>query len=47
MEKPSTVFWSVLENGKVALLNFSDRPAAVRLADGRAITIAPHEMAMD
>lgn len=46
MEKPATVFWSVLENGKVALLNFSSRPATVRLADGQTIKIAPYEMAM-
>ena len=46
MERPDTVFWSVLENGKVALLNFSSRPATVRLADGKTIKIAPYEMAM-
>lgn len=47
MEKPSTVFWSVLESGKLALLNFSNRPATVRLADGKTISIGPYEMAMD
>lgn len=47
MEKPATVFWSVLENGKVALLNFSSRPATVRLTNGKAIRIAPYEMAME
>jgi hypothetical protein len=46
MEKPSTVYWSVLENGKTALLNFSNHPANVRLADGSSITIPPYEMAM-
>jgi len=46
MEKPDTVFWSVLENGQLALLNFSDHPATVRLVDGRTIAIAPYEMAM-
>jgi len=46
MEKPATVYWSVLENGKTALLNFSSRPATVRLADRKTIKIAPYEMAM-
>lgn len=47
MEKPATVFWSVLENRKTALLNFSNRPAIVRLANGKTVTIAPYEMAME
>ena len=47
MEKPATVFWSVLENGKTALLNFSSRPAKVRLANQRTLRIAPYEMAME
>lgn len=47
MEKPTSVFASVLENGKTALLNFGSRPATVRLANGRTIKIAPYEMAMD
>ena len=47
MEKPPTVFWSVMENGKTALLNFSSRPATVRMANGGTVTIAPYEMAME
>ena len=47
MDKPATVFWSVLDNGKLALLNFSGHPATVRLAGGKQITIAPYEMAME
>jgi hypothetical protein len=47
MEKPATVFWSVLENGKLALLNFSNHPATVRLVSGKRITIASYEMAME
>jgi len=47
MEKPPTVFWSVLDNGKTALLNFSSRPATVHLASGKTLTIAPYEMAME
>ena len=47
IEKPPTVYCSVLENGKLALLNFSNHPAAVRLPDQRAISIAPYEMTME
>ena len=47
MEKPATVFWSVLENGRLALLNFSSRLATVRLAGGKAITIPPYEIVME
>ena len=47
MQKPATVFWSVLENGKLALLNFSNHPATVRLASGKQITLAAYEMAME
>jgi hypothetical protein len=47
MEKPPLVFWSVLENGKLALLNFCDHPAALHLPNGKAIAIAPYEMAME
>jgi len=46
MKKPATVFWSVLENGKVALLNFGNHPATVRLTSGKTIAIPPYEMAM-
>jgi len=47
MEKPNSTFWSVLENGKLALLNFSSHPATVRLADGKTITLPAYEMAME
>ena len=47
MEKPTSVFWSVLENGQVALLNFSNHPATVRLTSGKSVTIPPYEMAME
>lgn len=39
MEKPASVYWSVLENGLLALLNFGDDPATVRLSDGRTIRL--------
>ena len=47
MEKPNSIFWSVLENGKLALLNFSNHPATVRLADGKTITLPAYEMVME
>jgi hypothetical protein len=47
MEKPAPVYWSVLENGKVALLNFSSRPATVRLASGKTVAIPAYEMAVE
>ncbi|MBL8222160.1 MAG: hypothetical protein JNL62_23190, partial [Bryobacterales bacterium] len=43
MQKPSTVYWSVLENGRLALLNFSPRTASVKLAGGKQISIPPFE----
>lgn len=46
MEKSNSVFWSVLENGRLALLNFSSHPAQVRLANGKSIKIPAYEMSM-
>jgi hypothetical protein len=46
MEKPASVFWSVLENGKLVLLNFNSRRATVRLRDGTKLTIPPYEVVM-
>jgi hypothetical protein len=46
MERPAGVYWSVLESGKVALLNFSDEAATVRMADGRSLKIKPYEIAL-
>ena len=46
MEKPATAYWSILENGKTALLNFSSRAASVRLANGKGLKIPPYEMVM-
>lgn len=43
MEKPATVYWSVLENGKLALLNFDGRVAAVRLTNGTSVLMPPYE----
>jgi hypothetical protein len=47
MQKPSSVFWSVLENGKLALLNFSGDAASIRLESGKAIRIDPYEMVLE
>ncbi len=47
MQKPSSVYWSVLENGKLLMLNFGDRTASVRLASGKALTIPPYEIAVE
>lgn len=44
--KPRDVYWSVLENGKLALLNFSDHPAQARLAGGRVIDLTPYSIAL-
>lgn len=46
MSKPDTVYWSVLENGRIALLNFSSRAATVTLADKTVIHLPAHEPAM-
>jgi hypothetical protein len=47
MRKPTSVYWSVLENGKLALLNFSDYAASIRLESGKAIRIDPYEMVLE
>lgn len=47
MEKPSTVYWSVLENGRVALLNFGSRPAKVTLADGKPLTVPSYGLTLE
>jgi len=47
IERPQGVYWSVLENGKLALLNFSDEAATVRLEGGRAVRIGPYEIALE
>ncbi|MBI4893881.1 MAG: beta-galactosidase [Acidobacteria bacterium] len=47
MEKPAGVYWSVLENGKLMLLNFSNHAATVKTPAGKPVTIAPYEIAME
>ena len=46
MERPASVYWSVLTNGKLALLNFSDNAANIRLARRGAIRLKPYEVAL-
>ncbi len=42
MKKPDLVYWSVLETGKVALLNFSDEPAMIEVRPGRRVALEPY-----
>jgi hypothetical protein len=46
MEKPQELYWSVLSNGKLALLNYDDDPADARLANGRRIRIEPYRIVL-
>jgi hypothetical protein len=46
IEKPHDVYWAVLENGKLALLNFSDRAAQVRLEGTRVVPMAPYSIVL-
>jgi hypothetical protein len=47
IEKPSTVFSSLLENRRLALLNFNDEPATVRLPGGRELTLSPYAIVLE
>jgi len=47
IERPDGVYWSVLENGRLALLNFSDEEAHLRLPGGRLVKIPPYEIALE
>lgn len=46
LRTPAGVFWSVLESGSLALLNFADEEAAVRLPAGGTVTLAPYAIAV-
>jgi hypothetical protein len=46
MEKPDTVYWSVLESGELALLNFDDAPATVQFA-GRTLRLEPYGILLE
>jgi hypothetical protein len=47
MEKPPNVYWSVLSNGQLVLLNFGDNQAAVRLERGKTLRLAPYSIVME
>lgn len=47
MRKPSGLFWSVLDNGKLALLNFTNDSVTVRTPAARMVTVPPYEIAFD
>lgn len=44
IQKPWEAYWSVLENGHLALLNFTGRNATVRLANGNTDRLKPYSM---
>jgi hypothetical protein len=46
LRAPTGLFWSVLESGSLALLNFADEEAAVRLPGGQTVTLAPYAIAL-
>ncbi|MCC6588490.1 MAG: beta-galactosidase [Bryobacterales bacterium] len=49
MTRTPGVYWSVLESGKIAMLNFSNHPGTIRLAGAKAgapVTIPPYEIAL-
>lgn len=46
IEKPRNVYWSVLEGGKLALLNFSNHQAVVRLPGGKTLVLQPYGILM-
>ena len=42
MEKPEEVYWSVLNNDRLVLLNYDDSEAVVRLAGGKTVRMQPY-----
>jgi len=46
IEKPQEMYWSVLEGGKLALLNFTNHVAQARLPGGRALAVQPYGIVM-
>jgi hypothetical protein len=47
MDKPEDTYWSVLDNGKLVLLNYGDAKATVRLVGGKTLQIDPYTIAME
>jgi hypothetical protein len=46
IDKPRNVYWSVLEGGKLALLNFTDHEASIRLSGGKTLVVKPYGILM-
>jgi hypothetical protein len=47
MESSREVYWSALANGKLALLNYDDQPASVRLVNGKTLLLKPYTIAIE
>lgn len=47
MEQPAGVYWGFLTSGKLALLNFNNHSATVRLASGTKLLIPAYGIAME
>ena len=46
IDKPRDVYWSVLEGGKLALLNFTDQKAQVHVGGARVLDLPPYTIAL-
>jgi hypothetical protein len=46
IDKPRNVYWSVLEGGKLALLNFTDYETRVPLPGGSTVVVPPYGIVM-
>jgi hypothetical protein len=44
MRKPAVTFWTILDDGRTALLHYGDEPASVTLPGGAALTLKPYEI---
>jgi hypothetical protein len=47
MQKPQETYWSLLANGKLAIMNYDDAPAAVRLASGKRLVLEPYTIQLE
>ncbi|MEK7404118.1 MAG: beta-galactosidase [Acidobacteriota bacterium] len=41
------VYWSILGDGTVALLNYDDAPATVRFPDGKTVAVGPYSIVIE
>jgi hypothetical protein len=44
MSKPADTFWTVMEDGRMFLMNYGDSPAVVRIGARPPITLAPYSI---